>query len=346
MTPPHNRITMADVAREAGVSRSSVSRVFLGQKKVSAENRRKVLEVAERLGYVPNVIASELASHQSRTVGLLLRDAANPAYGLLFTELQRQAQAAGINVVSMTISIDRHEQQHIASLNHLLGMQVAGLIVATGSVPSEKLVPFHNRLPIIRAGRPEPTGKIHAVSYDEVDAGTRLAHHVAHHGHRHVAVICTAPTASYPEWVRASSMITTLAEHNVQVTQIHADHDDNGHNHLAQCLDTPRNDTPITAIMCPSDVRQLEVIRWAKARGFAIPDDLSITGCDGIMPGIDLLGISTYRIDVAGVATRVIEHITNLISAQAPPATIINETLPGTLIPGHTVAQPLLTNHA
>ena len=89
-------------------------------------------------------MARELASRTSNTVGLLLRDAANPAYGLLFTELQHAAHAVGMSVVSMTISVDQDGQQQVASLYRLLGMRVAGLIVAKAdrgfSIPAETSV--------------------------------------------------------------------------------------------------------------------------------------------------------------------------------------------------------------
>jgi DNA-binding LacI/PurR family transcriptional regulator len=94
---------------------------------------------------------------------------------MLFTELQKAAHDAGLTLVTMTISDDHRGQQQVASVHHLVGMRVAGLIVATGGVTSEQLRPFQRRTPIVRAGRPEPTGRIHALSYDEPDAGRRLA---------------------------------------------------------------------------------------------------------------------------------------------------------------------------
>ena len=134
---PENRArkyTMEDVAAEAGVSRTSVSRVLLGQNKVSDETRRKVRTAAARMGYVPNVMASELASRETKTIGLLLRDAANPAYGMLFTELQNAAHDEGLTLVSMTIGADDRGERQVASLHRLVGMRVAALIVATGGV--------------------------------------------------------------------------------------------------------------------------------------------------------------------------------------------------------------------
>ncbi|MGO2361652.1 MAG: LacI family DNA-binding transcriptional regulator, partial [Brachybacterium tyrofermentans] len=138
---PPGRVRLEDVAAAAGVSRTSASRVMLGQGKVSDRTRRRVLAVADELGYVTNVAASELASGGSSTVGLLLRDASNPAYGLLFSELQKAGHAAGVTLLSMTIKHDDQGRQQVASLHRLMGMRVAGLIVATGGVTSDQLEP-------------------------------------------------------------------------------------------------------------------------------------------------------------------------------------------------------------
>lgn len=332
MSVSSKQATMADVAELAGVSRASVSRVFLGQKKVSEATRKKVFAAAEKLGYVPNVMASGLASKENHTIGLLLRDASNPAYGLLFTELQRAAQDLELNLVSMTISIDRKNEKQIASLHHLLGMRVAGLIVATGGVPSEQLLPFHERVPIIRAGRPEPTGLIHAVSYDEDDAGRQLANFVADCGHREIAVIRTAAEASFPEWIRASTMLSTLQERGLRPAIV----DVNDNSGIDELLPLIQSGT-VTAVMCPSDKRQLDVIRACHAAGLRVPEDVSITGCDGILPGVDLLGLSTYRIPVEDVALAAVSRITELISN--PTNAIINDRYQGVLIPGATVAR-------
>ncbi|WP_158408038.1 LacI family DNA-binding transcriptional regulator [Corynebacterium epidermidicanis] len=328
-------VTMSDVAERAGVSRASVSRVFLGQNKVSDTTRKRVLKVAADLGYVPNVMASSLASKEHNTIGLLLRDASNPAYGLLFTELQRSAQEQAMNLISMTISIDRSNEGQLNSLRHLLGMQVAGLVVATGSVPSEQLIPFHQKVPIIRAGRPEISAKIHAVSYDEEDAGRQLAAFVVGNGHRRIAVIRTAKETSFPEWIRAEAMITELAHRGITAHIIDVV-EGNGHDQLRSKL----FDNRITAVMCPSDVRQLDVIRFCQALNLEVPEDVSVTGCDGILPGIDLMGLTSYRIPVEQVAQHAITELKNLLATEKPKAQpIITHRIAGELIPGRTVTR-------
>ncbi|WP_168199713.1 LacI family DNA-binding transcriptional regulator [Citricoccus sp. SGAir0253] len=330
----HEVLTMDDVARASGVSRASVSRVLLGQKKVSEETRRKVLAAAEELGYVPNVLASGLASRGTSTLGLLLRDAANPAYGLLFTELQNAARAAGLTIVSMTVTTDDRGKRQVASLHRLMGMRVAGLIVATGDVTSEQLEPFRAKVPIMRAGRPETTDSIHAVSYDEDHAGRTLAAHVAACGHRSVAVLVTAAERSYPEYVRGTAMAAELAARGVSIVPVPVVGPTEG---TAEAVDLVRRGA-VSAVMCPSDLRQLELLRGLRAAGLSAPEDVSVSGCDGILPGADLLGLTTYRIPVESLAARTVAHMAGLVAA--PTGAVVQERLPGRLVPGRTVGPP------
>lgn len=323
---------LEDVAAEAGVSRTSASRVMLGQGKVSEETRRRVHAAADRLGYVTNVMASELASGTSSTVGLLLRDAFNPAYGLLFTELQKAAYARELNLVTMTIGSDVRGRNQIASLHRLMGMRVAGLIVATGDVRSEQLEPFRSRIPIIRAGRPEETDHIHAVSYDEVDAGRQLARHVFGFGHRDVAVLITDEQYSFPEHVRGCTMTKTLRDLGARVQEVHVSQATDG---VTESLALAANGS-VTAIMCPTDIRQLHMLRALSAAGLSAPEDVSVSGCDGILQGADLLGLTTLRLPVEELAQRTIGALTHLLTDDARSA-VVHESLQGSLVPGRTV---------
>lgn len=327
--------TMEDVAAAAEVSRASVSRVMLGQSKVSEKTRQKVFAAADRLGYVPNVMASELASQGSSTIGLLLRDATISAYGLLFTKLQEAAHASGLTLISMTIAGDDGESGQVASLRRLMGMRVSGLIVATGKVRSEQLDPFRTRIPIIRAGRPEGTDRIHAVSYDEEEAGRALAALVADAGHRDVAVLVPNAAYSYPEYILTTSIAGGLAVSGVRITPIQVGDSTNG---VAEAVRLAV-DKKVTAIMSPSDEHQLDVMRALASAGLRVPEDISVTGRNGIMPGLDLLGLTTYRLGVEELAERTMRNMAALVSEE-PPAGVLQEKVSGRLIRGRTVGPP------
>lgn len=328
------RVTISDVAAEAGVSRATATRALQGKGRFSEDTRARLLEVSERLGYVPNIGAAELAAGRTGVVGLMLRDASNPAYGLLFSELQNAALARGMELLTVTIGADPGGHRQVQALRRLLGMRVAGLIVATGGVSTAQLMPFAEEVPIIRAGRPESGSRIHAVSYDEHAHGDLLADHVLGLGHRRIAVLVTDRDGSFPEHVRATAMRDRLEASGAEVTAVVAGAEpDSG---IPALLDLARRGA-VSAVMCPSDMRQLAFLRAARAAGLSVPAEVSVTGCDGILPGADLLGLTTVRIPVEEVAHAVVDAMEDLLGVRDDVA-LVRRSIGGSLLRGTTAA--------
>jgi DNA-binding LacI/PurR family transcriptional regulator len=326
--------TMLDVAMSAGVSRATVQRVLQNQGRFSPESRTRVMKAVHELGFVPNVLASELASPSSRVIGLLLRDASNPAYAALFVELARAAHEHQLPLISMTVHHDEGGDRQIFALRRMLGMRVAGLIVATGDVSSQQLEPFNSSLPILRAGRPETNSSINAISYDEVHNATQIANYVIAAGHRTVVVIQPTETLSHPEYLRGTTMVEVLSAAGRDVhTVVVTDTFDQG---ASGAIDRARR-VGASAIMATTDRRQMAVIRELRARGLDVPGDISVTGLDGLMPGLDLLGLTTVRLPVEILAQRVMTVMAGLIGGEAHG--LVQEKVRGELIPGATVAQ-------
>lgn len=329
--------TMSDVAQAAGVSLSSVSRVFLGQKKVSDKTRAKVLAVAEELGYTPNSSSHRRYCKDGRTIGLLLRDADNPAYGALFTGLHMAAERRGWEVTTMTVSKGKQDEHQIELLHRLLAMDVAGLIVATGDLPSELLEPFMARVPILRAGRPEPHNLIHAVALDAEEAGRELARLVVEAGHTRIAVVSTRPEISFPEHTRAVGAVEEIRRSGLEPFVV-----DVGFETGAEYILPLVQSGAATAVMCPTDRRQVEYINLFEHNGLTVPGDVSVTGCDGQLPGGDLMGLTTYRWPVRDMADLVVEQTIDIIErfgTPDSPRTPVNLVVKGEVIPGRTLGR-------
>jgi len=327
---PALRVTISDVATAAGVSRATATRALKGEGRFSPETQERILAEAERLGYVPNTMAAELAAGRTGTVGLMLRDASNPAYGLLFSRLQDEAHQRGLDLLTVTIGADEQGAKQVGALHRLLGMRVAGLIVATGGITTAQLEPFADQVPILRAGRAETSGRIHSAHYDDPAHGRLLASHVVSLGHRRVVVLAGDEEASFPEHLRALAMQQTLTDAGVDVTLVSTGaRPDEG---VAEALSAVRGGA--TAVMCASDYRQLAVMRALRDAGLSVPGDVSVTGCDGILPGADLLGLTTVRIPVEQVAAAAVETMQELLTSDA--ASPVRRGFAGELVPGTT----------
>lgn len=318
-------VTVEDVAREARVSRSTATRALRGHGRIAEETRTRVEEVAERLGYVPNLAAADLAAGGTGVVGLMLRDAANPVYGALFSRIELAARDADLDLVTVTIGADPAGAQQVQGLRRLLGMRVAGLLVATGGVESARLEPFASEVPIVRIGRDEPSDRIHAEAYDEAWHGRLLADRVRALGHRRVIVLGADAATSYGEHARAEALVDGLEGVRIDRVATGAAPDDGVGAALAAV------DAGATAVLCASDTRQLAVLRALAAAGRAC----ATTGWDGILPGVDLLGLTTVRVPVEAAADAGVARIAALLDGvvDAP----IHRRWRGELLVGRTL---------
>lgn len=308
---------MEDVARAAGVSRSTVSRVFHhGGDRVSPDAVIAVHTAAEHLGYVHNLVASGLAQRHGTQLGLLIRDATNPAYGHLHAEMNRAVEATGRTLISVTASRHDYGTAEVDGLKRLIGQRVAGLFVGTGVTAAEDLVDSVTGTPMMIVGRPNRHPQIESVSYDERTHGRLVADRIAEAGHRRIAVLSAPLLYSRVFDLRVRSLVERCAELGVQTVPVELLPVEKG---VVRALDLAREEQ-LTCIVCPVDYVALDLLRAAAERGVRIPEDLSTVGFDGLSDGIDLIGLATVKLPVAEVAREAVDRMGELLRrAQASP---------------------------
>jgi DNA-binding LacI/PurR family transcriptional regulator len=120
--------TSIDVARAVGVSRSAVSRAFTEGGKVAKKTRERILKVADKIGYVPNIHARSLITRRTKMIALVMGDSTNPFYPEVLEILASKLQTAGKRVVLFNVSRDEPIDQALAGV---LKYQVDGLVIAS-----------------------------------------------------------------------------------------------------------------------------------------------------------------------------------------------------------------------
>jgi len=331
MGKPRSRVpTIVDVAVEAAVSKSAVSRALLGQGDVSPETRIKIEVAAKKLGYVANAMARGMRT-PTRTLGLVLRDVKRPYYAWLQSAMQQAAESRGFQLVTMTSTEELEVPDALRALRALISLQVDGLVIASARLPSEEIVPFIDRVPIVVAGRRETSVGITSIFCDDADGGRVLAEHLLTLGHRRVAVILVDSNYSLSQNARGVAMIDAVRAAGAEavVWEVIADFD------AATVVATQLEGSGVSAIMCPTDSAAVDVLSVLRERGQSAPEDYSITGYDGIGPlDTPYLGLTTFRQPVEEIGRTSISLLIDRIEGRSTHDSLV--ALRGSVIFGRT----------
>ena len=328
---------MDDVARVAGVSRATVSRVMTGNSSVSKDTIARVTDAISSLGYVPNTAAQTLAGRKNEvpTVGLLLRNPASAYYGYFYSQLQRQSEEAGFQLVASVPTIRGRTADELSALDRLVKLGVNGIFLATGSIRPSDVELLLDTVPMISVGRPELHDEITAISYDEDANGEILANSVIDHGHQSVCVVSVPAHESPSEAHRSLAMIRTLREAGVDVAIAEAGADSQRMATTKRVLELVQSGR-VTCVMFPADDRALQFMDYCTMSGLKVPEDISVTGVDGVFPRWQHLGLATLRLPVEGIAARAAQVMGSRLDNPRQP--VIHETLVGHFVPGRTLA--------
>src|ERR1051325_2811703 len=145
-----NPVTLADVAREAGTSPSTASRALSGRGYVAPDVRKRLVAVADRLGYVPNLSARALKQRQSRVVGVVVSDLSNQFYAALAAGAEQTLREANYQVLLLGDNSDT--AQELAGARTFLAMRAPGVIMTPASRAAADLLVARG-IPVVEADR-------------------------------------------------------------------------------------------------------------------------------------------------------------------------------------------------
>jgi DNA-binding LacI/PurR family transcriptional regulator len=322
---------MADVAREAGVSRALVSIAFRGVPGVSDETKSVIFEAADRLNYTPNKIAAQLASRGSQTYGVYLLNLRNELFADIYSGVCEVIGPQGNHLV-LSIGFDEGGREREA-IEALIEARV-GVVIAAGLLSSDlQLARLAQQVPIVSAGRRVPG--IDSVYSDDVLGARMAVEHLLQLGHRRIMHLASPPRDGYihrragylkvmSEWGLAPQIVETSYSREAAADAV------------APAL---LGDNLPTAIFANNDQTALGVLDALYERGLRCPEDVSLVGYDntpvGSLPAISLTSVDIHGVElgrrVANAAKRRLKE---------PAREAADEKVPPTLIVRGSTAAP------
>lgn len=182
------KVTANDVAEQAGVSQSAVSRVFTPGASVSAQTREKVLKVAMEMGYRPNSLARAMVSGKSRMIGLVVAYLQNQFYPEAIEKLSKAFQEKGYHLLVFMTSRTEGDVSHV--VEEILDYQVDGIIAASVAMSSDLLQRCASAgVPVVSFNRSQDDQSLSAVTSENYAGGYKIAEFLIAAGHERIAYI-------------------------------------------------------------------------------------------------------------------------------------------------------------
>jgi LacI family transcriptional regulator, galactose operon repressor len=183
---PRRRPTIQDLARAAATSPSTASRALSGNGYVAADVRVRVLEAAERIGYVPDINARTLRNRRSRAVGVLISDLSNPFYANLAAGIEQQLRSAGYHVI--VVNNDGEEDAEAEGARTFLAVRVSAAIITPVSDRAVRML-MDDGVPLVQADRMVDGLTTDGVLVDNVQGARRVTDHLIGLGHTRIALL-------------------------------------------------------------------------------------------------------------------------------------------------------------
>ncbi|GLL08046.1 LacI family DNA-binding transcriptional regulator [Dactylosporangium matsuzakiense] len=308
------RTTMEDVAREAGVSKGTVSRVMNGRNWVKPATRDAVLEAMRRTGFVANATARSLAMRRTDSVALVLGAPAtrlfeNPNYSLLLQVITDELALSDYSLIFMS-GARPADRDRLARF--LRGGHVDGVILLSAGEPEvDELIRLlqSQPIPVMVSGHPFPDGDpLPFVAADDVAGSVALGRHFVDRGYRRIGVIASHLEAAGAR-IRVSAFVETVGARTEPQWLVEADEFSHDAGRAAM-LTLHRRAEDLDAVFAVSDALAAGVITAAGQLGLQVPADLAVAGFDdSVIAGRTTPPLTTVRQDVGAVGRELVRQL-------------------------------------
>ncbi|WP_028595764.1 catabolite control protein A [Paenibacillus assamensis] len=306
-------VTIYDVAREAGVSMATVSRVVNNNPNVKPQTRKKVYEAIERLGYRPNAVARGLASKKTTTVGVVIPDISNSIFAEIARGIEDIANMYHYNII--LCNADKKKEKEIRVINTLLEKQVDGLLFMGGVITEDHIQAFRTAsVPIVLCATRDENGIMPSVDIDHEAAAFDAVNTLIRHGHREIAMISGTLQDPANGFARFQGYKRALEragiDYKEDMVRIGNYRYESGVEAMQYFLGLKKRPT---AIFSATDEMAIGAIHSIQDAGLKVPDDFSIISVDNIrmasMVRPQLTTVAQPMYDIGAVAMRLLTKL-------------------------------------
>jgi len=273
-------VTLLDVAREAGVSPSTVSRILNGTAKVSPDKRKAVETAIAEMKFEPNQLAQGLKSGRSMTIGIVVQDIASPFFDETLHGVDEGLKGTGY--ASVIVSGHWNAEEEAARIKLLLARKVDGIILLSGRIADKTVLEFARDKPIVATGRALQSKTAVGFKLDNEHGAYLATRHLIELGHRRIAFV-TGPANNTDALERQEGYQRALQESNIAFEEslvVEGNfHEASGLMAINSLLETQKQ---FSAVFAANDLSAYGVRLGLYRKGIRVPEDISLIGFDDL----------------------------------------------------------------
>jgi LacI family transcriptional regulator len=316
-------LTLEDIAKQAGVSRSTVSRVVNGQPYVRPEVRERVLKLIQSTGFHPNLAARTLASQHSWMIGLVLPRSVSSFFSDPYFPRLTQGIAQACNQYNYTLGLflvsTPEDEEKIYPRVSRRGF-LDGVLVQSGQIGDHLIDSLVNSdVPLVVAGRPFNTNDVSYIDVDNVQASYQAVSHLVSLGYQRIGTIIGLPNSTV-SLDRKEGYLKALIEHGLAVDKsliVEGDFTEAGGYSAMKNLFSAEPD----AVFAASDLLALGAMRAVREIGLCVPDDIAFVGFDDLpIATLPDPPLTTVRQPIFEFGVKAVEMLIDVINHGARPA--------------------------
>lgn len=271
------KITISDIAKEAGVSIATVSHVINGTKNISEKRRKKILEIIKRHNYVPNSAAINLRTNKTNTIALIISSFLDDYIIKLMEGVSNRAREENYNLLFINTNEDSDYEKEIIHL--LQSGEVDGIILSSASIELESLKDYRSSIPIVLLNRTASDNtKYPVISGNDFQVGYKATKHLLEQGHEQIGFIYGIPNVS-PTLNRIKGYKAALKEYGIPYDESLLEWGKATKEGSIEATKTLIEKNPsITALFVQKDLMTIGTIIALREMNLRIPQDVALIG--------------------------------------------------------------------
>ncbi|MDQ0062545.1 LacI family DNA-binding transcriptional regulator [Paenibacillus harenae] len=306
------KVTIKDVAREAGVSISTVSNALNDVDVLNPETKQHVLNVAKRLNYVPNLNGKLLKSGTTKMLGFFTTSVAGPYFYTLVEAMSRECDRLGYG---LNVFVTKDKQ---VIMSNILGGRVDGVIIFEELKIDENDIAAMkaDKIKAVFLDRNVQDETMGSITFDSYNAGYEATQYLISLGHRKIAFISGVDTM-FDSVQRKKGYLAALRDHQYPIDEDYILHgyfeEESSYNAVKACIHKHSAKVP-DAFLAGNDLSAIGAIRALKSEGYEVPHDISVVGFDDIdIAQYFTPPLTTVRNQIARQGHMVIAHLVRMI---------------------------------